>query len=54
MRNESRKLIKDLDVLSMPAYDLIQAKKHFGYIRHETIIVNRCLLLLISRCMISN
>lgn len=49
IKNKSRELIKDLDILPIPAYDLIQIEKHFGGIRCEKIIFKRCLYLLVSR-----
>ena len=48
-KNKPRELIKDLDVLPMPAYDLIKVENLFGGIRYDKVVVKRCLLLLVSR-----
>jgi len=49
IRNKPRELIRNLDILPRPAYDLIQIEKHFGGIRCERVSFKRCLYLLVSR-----
>lgn len=49
VKNNPRELIRDLDILPMPAYDLVDINRHFGGTRYEKNIVKKCLLLLVSR-----
>lgn len=49
VQNKPRELIRDLDILPFPAYDLINIKNHFGSIRSHHVKNKKCLYLLISR-----
>jgi radical SAM superfamily enzyme YgiQ (UPF0313 family) len=49
VHNGYREMIKNLDVIPFPAYDLVDMRKHFGGIRYRNAKTRRCLSLLISR-----
>lgn len=47
--NSPRELIKELDILPFPAYDLVDIRECFGYIRAGQVNTKRCLFLLVTR-----
>ena len=49
VQNKPRELIRVLDTLPFPAYDLINIKNHLGSIRSHHVKTKKCLYLLISR-----
>lgn len=44
-----RELIKDLDILPFPAYDLININDHLAEIRYEKVTAKKCMYVLLSR-----